>query len=101
MSEENPLVNQIEAALLEIDGVDRVIRVTVIDVDQETQVVGAKISLPADTTMRQVSIAVALSERKIERLIPAAKHIFVTPDVYFDDSGTAPSTSNIVTLSYD
>lgn len=94
------LLKKIEAELLDIADIDRVVRVTLFTVDSDTLLVHTKISLPAELPMRQVSVAIALAERRIERLVPQAKHIFVTPDVYFDDQLTA-STSTIVTLSYN
>lgn len=97
---DNELLQQLEAELLQITNIDRVVRVTLFHIDGETLVVGAKVSLPAELEMRQVSAALTVAERRINRLLPAAKHIFVTPDVYFDDTLTA-STSTIVTLSYD
>lgn len=93
-------VAAVEAALNELKQIDRVIRVSAYRVDADTVLVGAKISLPVDFTMRDVSIVVALAERRVRRALPDAQHVFITPDVYCDPNA-APSTSSIVTLSYD
>lgn len=90
----------LETALLEIADIDKVVRLEVFELADGTILVGAKVSLPADLTMRQVSVAVTLAERRIQRVLPQAKHVFITPDVFYDDSDVT-STSTIVTLSYD
>ena len=106
MSESDPVeatseqASQLEKALAEIAGVQRVIRVEHFVTGDGADVVLAKVSLPGDLQMHQVSIIVTLAERKIRRVLPDAKHISITPDVYLDESDV-PSTSAIVTLSYD
>lgn len=94
------LVQTIENALLKLRNVNKVMQVTVVDVPGNTQVIAAKIAVPAQLQMSQVSALLAVAELRIRELAPAAQHVFITPDVYFDDAATA-STSAIVTLSYD
>ncbi|MDO4241164.1 MAG: hypothetical protein Q4C71_01355 [Microbacteriaceae bacterium] len=94
------LASQITAELLELDQVNRVVRVSVGADENGARLVGAKVSLPVELTMQQVSIVVALAERRVQRVVPDVEHIFITPDVFYD-AQNAPSTSTIVTLSYD
>lgn len=90
----------LEKSLLEIADVTRVIRLEKFEVDTGAVLVATKLSLLPELTMQQVSIVVALAERRIRSLVPEAKHVYVTPDVYIDQKDV-PSTSTIVTLSYD
>lgn len=93
-------LNRLEEALLEINDIHHVIRIEKFQVADGSVLVAAKVSLDAELAMQQVSIVVALAERRIRRIVPDAKHIYITPDVYLDQQD-APSTSAIVTLSYD
>jgi divalent metal cation (Fe/Co/Zn/Cd) transporter len=87
-------------ALLEITDVERVIRVEIFTVDNDELLVAAKVSLDPELAMQQVSVVVALAERRVIRELPNATHVYITPDVHIDQQ-EAPSTSAIVTLSYD
>ncbi|MGO1434594.1 MAG: hypothetical protein ACTJFR_07565 [Canibacter sp.] len=93
-------LDRLEKALLEINDIHHVIRIEQFQVSDGSVLVAAKVSLDAELAMQQVSIVVALAERRIRRVVPKAEHIYITPDVYIDQHD-APSTSAIVTLSYD
>lgn len=98
-----PTTDSVEAvtdALREITDVHHVIRVEMFHTTTGGVLVAAKLSLDAELAMQQVSIVVALAERRIRRVVPSAEHIYITPDVYLDQQDV-PSTSAIVTLSYD
>ena len=93
-------LSSLEETLLEINDIHHVIRIEKFKSSDGSLLVAAKVSLDAELVMQQVSIVVALAERRIRRLLPNAEHIYITPDVYLDQQD-APSTSAIVTLSYD
>lgn len=94
-------VRKIEAALLEGKEIERIIHMSVYSVSPDALVVGAKISLPATTTMSEVSVIVNLAERRIREAVPAAQTIYIEPDVWLDPTLPTPTTSSIVMLSSD
>ena len=104
MSEDAPTTTDdlraLEQALLEIGDVKDVIRIEAFEVAPDTMLVAAKLSVAQELTMPRVSIVVALAERRVRSAVPNAKHVYITPDVHVDQTNV-PSTSAIVTLSYD
>lgn len=94
-------VAKIESALLAGKEIDRVIHMKTLYVGPDELMVGAKISLPSDVTMGEVSVIINLAERRIREAVPAARIIYIEPDVWIDPNAPTPPTSSIVTLSYD
>ena len=94
-------VNKIEAALLDSKDVERIIHMKTLYVGPDEFMIGAKISLAATMTMNEVSAVVNLAERRIRTAVPAARIIYIEPDVYLDPNAETPSTSSIVMLSSD
>lgn len=93
-------IARLEEALLEVRDVERVIRLEVFDIRGGGRIVAAKVSLDEDLTMKQVSIVVAIAERRVQQNMPEASSVYIVPDVWVDPDAV-PSTSSIVTLSYD
>lgn len=93
-------VDAISDTLLEIPEIEQIIRAEVFSLSDGSVLVAVKISLSLDLTMREVSIVVALAERRLSRLFQGETRVYVTPDVHIDEKNV-PSTSAIVTLSYD
>lgn len=94
-------VARVEAAILEGRDIDRIIHMKTLYVGPDEFMIGAKISLAPQCTMHEVSVIVNLAERRIRDAIPSAKYIYLEPDIYFDPDAKQPTTSSIVTLSYD
>lgn len=94
-------VARIEAALLASSDVRRIIHMKTLYLGPDEFMVGAKIDIDASTTMGEVSAIVNLAERRIREAVPAAKVIYLEPDVYLDPNAETPSTSSIVMLSSD
>lgn len=94
-------VAKIEAALLKSKDIDRLIHMKTLYVGPDEFMIGAKISLAPERTMNEVSMIVNLAERRIREAVPAARIIYLEPDVYLDPNSTQPTTSSVVMLSSD
>ncbi|QIM15385.1 cation diffusion facilitator family transporter [Leucobacter insecticola] len=94
-------VANIEAAILASKDIDRIIHMKTLYLSPDEFMVGAKVSLQASCTMHEVSVIINLAERRIREAVPAAKTIYLEPDVYLDPNATVPTTSSIVMLSSD
>ncbi|MBU3995212.1 MAG: cation diffusion facilitator family transporter [Actinobacteria bacterium] len=92
---------KIEAALLASSDVDRIIHMKTLYVGPDEFMIGAKVSLSPDCTMREVSVIVNLAERRVREAVPAARIIYIEPDVWIDPNATQPTTSSVVMLSSD
>ncbi len=94
-------VAKIEAAILDSKDIDRIIHMKTLYVGPDEFMIGAKIDVAATKTMNEVSAIVNLAERRIREAVPAARIIYLEPDVYLDPNAETPSTSSIVMLSSD
>lgn len=94
-------VAKIEAALLASKDVGRIIHMRTLYLSPDEFMVGAKIDISPTATMQEVSVIVNLAERRIRQAVPAAKVIYLEPDIYLDPNADTPSTSSIVMLSSD
>ncbi len=94
-------VAKIEAALLASSDVDRIIHMKTLYVGPDEFMIGAKVSLSPDRTMKEVSVIVNLAERRVREAVPAARIIYIEPDVWIDPNATQPTTSSLVMLSSD
>lgn len=94
-------LTKIEAALLNAKDIDRLIHMKTLYVGPEELMVGAKISLSASMTMHEVSAVVNLAEKRIREAVPAARIIYIEPDVWIDPNAVQPDTSAIIMLSSD
>lgn len=94
-------VAKIEAAILSAKDIDRIIHMKTLYLGPDDFMVGAKISLQSSCTMLEVSAIINVAERRIREAVPAAKVIYLEPDVYLDPNATQPTTSSIVMLSSD
>ncbi|WP_336659806.1 cation diffusion facilitator family transporter [Leucobacter sp. USHLN153] len=94
-------VAKIEAALLNSQDVDRIIHMKTLYLGPDEFMVGAKVDIAATKTMSEVSVIINLAERRVREAVPAARVIYIEPDVYLDPNADTPSTSSIVMLSSD
>lgn len=94
-------LEKIESALLASSDIDRIIHMKTLYLGPDEFMVGAKVSLAPERTMREVSVIVNLAERRIRDAVPAARVIYIEPDVYIDPDMTQPTTGSIVMLSSD
>lgn len=94
-------VAKIEAALMASDDVERIIHMKTLYVGPDEFMVGAKVSVAPECTMREVSAIVNLAERRVREAVPAARIIYIEPDVWIDPNETQPTTSSVVLRSSD
>lgn len=92
---------KIEAALVESKDIGRVIHMKTLYLSPDEFMVGAKIDVNPLASMSEVSVIVNLAERRVRLAVPAAKVIYLEPDIYLDPNADTPSTSSIVMLSSD
>lgn len=93
-------VAKIEESLLEGASIRRVIGLQVANAGEDL-VVGAKVDIAAELTMKEVSVILAQAKRRVQKAVPEVKIVYIEPDVWIDPSIEQPTTSAIVTLSYD
>ncbi len=100
MSDSAETIAKIEDSLLEGASIRRVISLRVARAGDDL-VVGAKVDVSAELTMREVSVVLHQARRRVQKAAPEAKLIYIEPDVWVDPNVEQPTTSAIVTLSYD
>lgn len=100
MSATSETVATIESALLQSSSIRRVISLQVAPVGDDL-VVGAKIDLDAELTMKEVSTILLQAKRRVQTVVPQAEIIFLEPDVWVDPDAVPPTTSSIVMLGLD
>ena len=94
-------VQKIQLALADAKEIDRIIHMKTLYLGPDEIMVAAKISLPATTLMSEVSLIINLAERRVREAVPAARVIYIEPDVWLDPNLPTPTTSSIVMLSSD
>ncbi len=100
MSANSETVAKIEASLLEGASIRRVIGLQVAHAGDDL-VVGAKVDIDAELTMKEVSVILHQAKRRVQEAVPEAKVIYVEPDVWVDPETEMPTTSAIVVLGID
>lgn len=99
-SDQGKLIEQLTAVLLEGASIKRVIDLKVLGTGADL-VVGAKVDLSPEHTMKEVSVILHQAKRRVRSVVPDAKAVFIEPDVWVDPNVEHPTTSAVVTLSYD
>lgn len=94
-------IAKIEKALLAGDDIDRIIHMKTLYLGPDEFMIGAKISVAPELTVMQLAVTVNLAERRIRDAVPAARVIYLEPDVYLDPNEAQPSTESIVFLGED
>jgi len=100
MSATSENVATIEAALLEGASIRRVIELQVANAGSDL-VVGAKVDLDAELTMKEVSTILLQAKRRLQKALPEARIVYIEPDVWLDPDAVPPTTSSIVMLGLD
>ena len=100
MSASSENVAKIEASLLEGASIRRVIDLQVATAGSDL-VVGAKVDLDAELTMKEVSTILHQAKRRVQKAVGEVAVIFIEPDVWVDPDAETPTTSAIVTLGLD
>lgn len=94
-------LGRIEDAILAGPEVERIIHMKTLYLGPDELLVAAKLGFAADQRLLQVAVATNVIEERIRQAVPAARVIYVEPDVYVDPNHTAPPTDAIVIKSID
>ena len=87
---------KIEQAILAGPEAERIIHMKTLYVGPEELLVAAKVGFTADQKLLEVSAAVNVIEQRVRAAVPAARIIYIEPDVYLDPNLTTPPTDAIV-----
>ncbi|KQQ92992.1 cation diffusion facilitator family transporter [Leifsonia sp. Leaf325] len=86
----------IEDAILAGDETDRIIHMKTLYLGPDEILVGAKIAIDADLRFAEVATGIDAIEKRIREAVPAARTVYLEPDVYHASSDPAPPTDAIV-----
>lgn len=90
----------ITAALLDGANIARVLEVEVLEHDGGL-VVCARVDLPSEASMREVSTILYQARRRVEQALPEARAVYLEPEVWVDPDAAQPTTSTVVMLGLD
>ncbi|GAA1534375.1 divalent metal cation (Fe/Co/Zn/Cd) transporter [Microbacterium ginsengiterrae] len=93
-------LDQIMDAILGCSDVEKLISLKTYPVD-DAFVVAAKIALPAEKTVRDVADCINDIDERIRATVPAARAVYVQPDIYRPSLDPEPSTDVFVLKSED
>ncbi len=88
--------DSIERAILAGPEAERIIHMKTLYLGPDELLVAAKVGFTADQKLLEVSTAVNVIEQRVRESVPAARVIYIEPDVYVDPNLTAPPTDAIV-----
>ncbi|MET0976301.1 MAG: cation diffusion facilitator family transporter [Leifsonia sp.] len=86
----------IEDAILAGDETDRIIHMKTLYLGPDEILVSAKIAVDADTRFSEVAAGIDAIEKRIRAAVPAARTVYLEPDVYRPHADPAPPTDTIV-----
>jgi divalent metal cation (Fe/Co/Zn/Cd) transporter len=87
---------KIEQAILAGTEVERIIHMKTLYLGPDELLVAAKVGFHADQRLLEVSAAVNVIEERVRHAVPAARVIYLEPDIWVDPNLTAPPTDAIV-----
>jgi cation diffusion facilitator family transporter len=88
--------DKIVKAILAGPEADRIIHMKTLYLGPDELLVAAKVGFHADQKLIEVSTAVNVIEQRVREAVPAARVIYIEPDVYVDPNMAAPPTDAIV-----
>ena len=86
----------IEDAILAGDETDRIIHMKTMYLGPDEILVGAKIAVDAELRFAEVAAGIDAIEKRIREAVPAARTVYLEPDVYRPNADPAPPTDAIV-----
>jgi cation diffusion facilitator family transporter len=89
-------VAAIESAILAGDEVERIIHMKTLYLGPDELLVGAKLAVWGELRLADVAAAIDTVERRIRDAVPAARVIYIEPDVWIDPDEKHPATDTIV-----
>ena len=89
-------VAAIEQAVTSGDEVERIIHMKTLYLGPDELMVAAKLAFSGERRLADVAAAIDSVERRIRDAVPAARVIYIEPDVWVDPHDQAPATDTIV-----
>ena len=89
-------VAAIESAILDGGEVERIIHMKTLYLGPDELLVGAKLAVWGELRLADVAAAIDTVERRIRDAVPAARVIYIEPDVWIDPNEKHPATDTIV-----
>jgi cation diffusion facilitator family transporter len=86
----------IEAAILAGDEVERIIHMKTLYLGPDELLVGTKLAVHGEARLADVAAAIDVVESRIRAAVPAARVIYIEPDVWVNPAETHPATDAIV-----
>jgi divalent metal cation (Fe/Co/Zn/Cd) transporter len=87
---------RIEKAILAGPEAERIIHMKTLYLGPDELLVAAKLGFHGGETLAEVSTAINVIEERVRHAVPAARVIYLEPDVYVDPNLAAPPTDAIV-----
>ena len=89
-------LQKIEQAILDGPEAERIIHMKTLYLGPDELLVAAKVGFHGDQSLLEVSTATNIIERRVREAVPAARIIYIEPDIYVDPNLAAPPTDAIV-----
>ncbi|HEU4756999.1 MAG TPA: cation diffusion facilitator family transporter [Agromyces sp.] len=89
-------LGKIEQAILSGSEAERIIHMKTLYLGPDELMVAAKVGFHGGETLAEVSTAINVMEERVRHAVPAARVIYLEPDVYVDPNEHAPPTDAIV-----
>ncbi|WP_025156021.1 cation diffusion facilitator family transporter [Leifsonia aquatica] len=89
-------VAAIEGAILGGGEVERIIHMKTLYLGPDELMVAAKLAVPGEQRLADVAAAIDTVERRIRDAVPAARVIYIEPDVWIDPNEAHPATDTII-----
>jgi cation diffusion facilitator family transporter len=86
----------IETAIMAGPEVERVIHMKTLYLGPDELLVGTKLAFPGEYRLAEVAASIDIVERRIRAAVPAARVIYIEPDVWIDPNEKHPATDAIV-----
>ncbi|MFF1571215.1 cation diffusion facilitator family transporter [Leifsonia sp. NPDC058292] len=86
----------IQKAIMAGTEVERVIHMKTLYLGPDELLVGAKLAFPGEYRLAEVAASIDIVERRIRDAVPAARVIYIEPDVWIDPNEKHPATDAIV-----
>lgn len=88
-------------AVLGCSDVEKLISLKTFQIADDELLVAVKIALPAEKTVRDVADVIGEIDGQIRKTVPAARAIYIQPDIYRPSLDPEPSTDMFVLKSED
>jgi divalent metal cation (Fe/Co/Zn/Cd) transporter len=94
-------VAAIERGIVSGDDAPRIIHMKTLYLGPDELMVAAKLGMPSDHRLTEIAAATNAIEARIRQAVPAARVIYLEPDVYLDPNEAHPTTDAIVIKGMD